>query len=585
MKQKKLLAAGALLLLFLCSGLFLFFKPWKAPEQTADEAFEDFTHSLFLDEIASNSLTLHYTLSDPESYGITDAPAAFTLYSAEASDSSAAALENTVQALSAFSREELSQKNKLTYDILSYQSEKQKALLSFPYYEEILSPTLGVQAQLPVLLAEYAFRTEEDVQNYLTLLSQLDVYFESLMDYEREKAAAGLFMSDETADAVIRQCQAFISNPGEHFLLSTFEERLHSWDFLSEEKTAAYMDSNRVLFFGHVIPAYELLIQGLAELKGTGTNPCGLCYYEHGADYYEALIAAVTGTGKSMDEVLLLIEEQLDTNLETIAWIISQNPEILKAASTPTGTLEPQNILDSLEQKIQADFPAVPAVSCQVKYVDASLQDYLSPAFYLNPPLDRMNEHIIYINPASNYDSLSLFTTLAHEGWPGHLYQTLYENSCSFDPVRNLFYFGGYVEGWATYVEWLSYDYAIPDEDMAALLSANGAVSLGLHARADVGIHYEGWSLEDTEDFFAGYGVTNADTVHSIYQAIIQDPGNYLKYYLGAAEIIQLREQSEDTLSDDFSLKDFHEFLLSVGPAPFPVIENYMAEWLDAQLE
>lgn len=583
MKRKKLLAAGALLLLFLVGGIFIFSRLCQVPENTADEAFEAFTHTLFLNELSSDSLTLHYTISEPESYGITKAPAAFPLYSAEASDSSCAALENTIQALSAFSEQKLSRKNQLTYDILSYQLEKQRALLSFPYYEEILSPTLGAQAQLPVLLAEYAFRTEEDVQDYLSLLSQLDVYFESLMDYECEKADAGLFMSDETADAVIRQCQTFISNPGDHFLLSTFEERLHSADFLPEEKMTAYIDSNRALFFGHVIPAYELLIEGLTKLKGSGRNPYGLCYYEHGADYYEALVAAVTGTGRNMDEVLLLIEEQLDTDLESIAYLISQNPEIVTSVSRQTGISEPVVILKNLEQQIQADFPAVPSASCQVKYVDSSLQNYLSPAFYLTPPLDRMNEHVIYINPAGNYDSLSLFTTLAHEGWPGHLYQTLYENSCGFDPVRNLFHFGGYVEGWATYVEWLSYNYAISDKETAELLSANGAVSLGLHARTDVGIHYEGWTLADTEEFFAGYGVTNPDTVRQIYQAVIQDPGNYLKYYLGAAEILKLKEQAEAALSDGFILKDFHTFLLSMGPAPFPVIEEYMEGWLNTK--
>ena len=232
---------------------------------------------------------------------------------------------------------------------------------------------------------------------------------------------------------------------------------------------------------------------------------------------------------------------------------------------------------------MEADFPSVASVSCQVKYVDPSLEKYLSPAFYLTPPLDRMNEHVIYINPASHYDSLSLYTTLAHEGWPGHLYQTLYENSCGFDPVRNLLHFGGYVEGWATYVEWLSYAYAIPDQEMAELLSANGAVSLGLHARADVGIHYEGWSLEDAEYFFSGYGVTNPDTVYQIYQSVIQDPGNYLKYYLGASEILKLKEQAEAALSDRFVLKYFHTFFLSIGHSPFPVIEDYMEEWLLGQ--
>ena len=217
-----------------------------------------------------------------------------------------------------------------------------------------------------------------------------------------------------------------------------------------------------------------------------------VCYYEKGSDYYEALTAAVTGTGRNMEEILLLIEEQLDTDLEAVAYLVSQNPEILTSVSRQTGLLEPRLILENLKQQIQDDFPSVPSVSCQIKYVDASLEKYLSPAFYLTPPMDRMNEHVIYINPAGNYDSLSLFTTLAHEGWPGHLYQTLYEYSCGFDPVRNLFNFGGYTEGWATYVEWLSYAYAIADPETAELLAANGAVSLGLHARADVGIHYEG---------------------------------------------------------------------------------------------
>ena len=254
-----------------------------------------------------------------------------------------------------FSREELSDSNRLTYDILSYQLEKQAALLNFPYYEEILSPTLGTQAQLPILLAEYTFRSEQDIENYISLLSTMDAYYQSLMDYEREKAKAGLFMSDETAEAVIAQCRAFLSNPGEHFLLSTFEERIDSADFLSEEKAEEYLASNRTVFFGHVVPAYELLIQGLTELKGSGKNSYGLCYYEKGSDYYEALTAAVTGTGRDMEEILLLIEEQLDTDLETVTYLVSLNPEILTSVSRQTGLTEPAVILKNLQQEILED--------------------------------------------------------------------------------------------------------------------------------------------------------------------------------------------------------------------------------------
>ncbi len=579
-KRKKLLWAGTLLLFTLFCSLFLLHYLQKSNVQKTNEEFSKFTHELFVNKISANTLTLHYTLSDPAANGIEDAPVTFGPYLPESAGNSAATLENALETLSSFSRQELSEANGLTYDILNLQIQNELALTPYTLYGEYFSPTLGTQAQLPILLAEYTFRTEEDIQDYLALLSQLDTYYESLMQFEQEKSQAGLFMSDETADAIILQCQDFIAHPAQNLLLSTFEERLEALDFLSEEEKKAYVDSNRAAVFGHVFPAYEQLIDGLSKLKGTGTNPYGLSYYEQGKDYYTALVACTVGTGRTMEEVKALINEQMDSDLHTIAKIIGNHPELLQTASRSIEQMEPQFILETLEQKIQKDFPSVEHVSYEVKYVDPSLEAYLSPAFYLTPPMDRMNEHTIYINPAGNYDSLSLFTTLAHEGYPGHLYQTIYENSCDLDPVRNLFYFGGYIEGWATYVERYSYFYTTLDPDMAALLSANSGISLGLYAKLDVGIHYDGWTPEDASDFLANYGINNDNTVHSIYQAIVQNPGNYLKYYLGAAEIQKLKEQANAALSDEFVLKDFHEFLLSVGPAPFPVLESYLKDWL-----
>ena len=583
MKFKKHLPLLLALLPALTCGLLLLSPLRKTSASSEDKAFTDFTRELFCSQITSNTLTLHYTLSNPAALGIEDAPVTLGLYSPEGEALSSAVLENTREALHSFSRNKLSASNQLTYDILSYQLEQELHMSSFRYYEEIFSPTLGIQAQLPILLAEYTFRCEQDIEDYLDLLEQLDSYYASLLNYQQEKAAAGLFMSDETADTVIAQCREFISDPSSHFLLSTFEERLAQADFLTEEAKSDYLNSNRALVFGHVFPAYELLIDGLSKLKGSGTNDYGLGYYDQGCDYYEAWVSCTTGTGRTMPEIIQLMEEQMTTDLQTITSIVAEHPELLKTTSYTIDSQEPLYILETLEERMQADFPSASSASCQVKYVDPSLEEYLSPAFYLTPPLDRMEEHVIYINPSGNYDSLSLFTTLAHEGYPGHLYQTLYENSCNPDPVRNLFYFGGYVEGWATYAEHCSYAYTNLDSDLAALLSANSFLSLGLHARADVGIHYEGWTPEGLADFLADYGITNQNTIHTMYQAILQDPGNYLKYYLGAAEILQLKKQAEAALEDAFVLKDFHEFLLSAGAAPFPVLEAWLEIWLTNQ--
>ena len=575
----KILAPLLVLLVLLCCAVILFPFLREKRGQTADEAFKAFTSELFLSNVSSNTLTLHYTLADPEAAGITGAPVSFGDYSADARKRSAAALENALETLSSFPKEELSSSSRLTCDILLVQLQNELALCRYPYYEEILSPLLGTQAQLPILLAEYSFASREDIETYLALLEQLDSYYESLLAYEQEKAEAGLFMWEETAEAVIDQCRDFISDPGSHFLLTSFKERLDQADFLSEEEKTAYLETNRARVTGHVLPAYERLADGLEELKTCGTNPYGLCFYPEGTGYYKALVDCVIGSGRSMTEIRNLIDEQLLSDARLMAGIIGRRPELLTRLSRQIESQSPEDILAALQEDIREDFPAVSSASCTVKYVAPSLEKYLSPAFYLTPPLDQMSNHVIYINQASDYDNLTLFTTLAHEGWPGHLYQTLYENSLKLDPVRSIFYFGGYVEGWATYAERYAYRYTSLDPDCADLLAANSFLLLGLYARSDVGIHYDGWKPEDLADYFSSFGITDDTVLNSIYQAIVQNPADYLKYYLGAVEILELKKEAEEAFGEHFTVKDFHEFILSIGPAPFSVIRDYLYGW------
>lgn len=583
MKFKKLIPAAVSLSLVLLAFFLLLPRLPSASGESADQAFERYTQTLFSQQIASNTLTLHYTLADPEALGIHKQMPSLGSYSPEAQNANTAAMENCLTVLDTFPSKKLSEKNRQTCDILKAQLRLELCAAAFPLYEEFLSPTLGIQAQLPILLAEYSFRSRQDVEDYLSLLRQLDSCYESLLLYEREKSAAGLFMSDKTAEAVIAQCQSFIARPAEHFLLTTFDERLEKTDFLSEAERGTFRDSNRAALFGHVFPAYELLIQGLSDLKGSGTNVLGLCHFPQGRDYYAALTACLTGSGRTVEEMTALIETKMLEDVRTMADTVAAHPELLKAPASRSGSSDPLLLLRTLESESQRDFPKIQSAPCQVKYVDASLAEYLSPAFYLTPPLDLMEEHVIYINPAGNYDSLSLFTTLAHEGYPGHLYQTAAENAQNLNPVRSLFYFGGYTEGWATYAERCSYQYASLEPQLARLLSANADLSLGIYARADIGLHYDGWTSAKLRSYLRDYGITDTGTIEAMEQAILADPANYLKYYLGAAEFEALRAETQAALGSAFSLRDFHGFLLAFGPAPFPVLRAYLNTWTEGR--
>lgn len=568
MKRKKIflpLLLAAILFLTSCGKISI--------PTNANTAFQNFTLCLFQEEVASNTINLHYSLQEPEKYGIVDAPV--TLGSFDFNETSAlASIENLENALAKFSYNSLSDENQLTYDILAHYFTMAKEDISYYLYDEPLSPITGIHAQLPVLLAEYQFTDKEDVTTYLSLLKTMPDYFSSLIRFEQQKSATGLFMSDDVADAVIEQCHAFVAMGDNNYLLSTFEERLENVNGLSTEECSDFIQQNKEILENAILPSYEKLASSLATLKGTGKNEQGLCFLPEGTDYYTHLVAMDTGSGRTISELKELIAGQIATDLLDSQEILQNNSSISEETNAITET--PDTVLQSLQAKISDAFPDTASVNVQIKYVPEALEEYLSPAFYLIPAIDNFSENTIYINGAYSLDNTLLFTTLAHEGYPGHLYQTTYFANTNPDPIRTVLNFSGYVEGWATYAEMCSYYLSSMEKPYAALLQKNNSIILGLYATADIGIHYDGWNLEDTLSFFSSYGISDEATIQEIYEYIVGDPANYLTYYVGYLEVLELKKDMIEEKGSDFSQKQFHKELLEIGPAPFEVIRKYM---------
>lgn len=541
----------------------------------ANTAFCNFTLCFFQQEVASNTINLHYSLQEPTRYGIVEYP--ITLGSYDTSEATTlASIENWEAALHKFSPNSLSAENKLTYDILSNYFETLKQNVSYYLYEEPLSPVTGIHAQLPVLLAEYQLNNKKDAETYLSLLKTLPNYFSSLTRFEQQKSSAGLFMSNAVADEVIAQCNAFVAMGDENYLLSTFEERVGDIEKLADEEQKKLIQENRDIIKSFVLPAYESLALSIASLKGTGTNTQGLCNFPQGKDYYSLMVTLETGSNHSISELKELMKAQILTDLQDSQQVLNENPNILE--ETDSITESPETILQTLQSKISKAFPSSAEVNVRVKYVPTALEEYLSPAFYLIPAIDNFNENTIYINQGHSLTDINLFTTLAHEGYPGHLYQTTYFANTDPDPVRNLISCSGYVEGWATYAEMCSYYLSPLSKAHATLLQKNNSIILGLYATADIGIHYDGWSLEDTIKHFASYGIDDEATIAEIYNYILGDPANYLKYYVGYLEILELKKEYMNQHGNDFSQKEFHKELLEIGPAPFEVVRKYMLD-------
>lgn len=559
--------------------------------------FHRFTDSLFRRELESDTLSMHYILAWPENYGIPADTACLSSYDKEAQQQAYLQLSRYKDTLDSIQPLFFGKESKRLYRLLAQHLENRIKEEAWAFYAEPLSPASGIQSSLPILLAEYTFRSRQDVENYLSLLKQVPAYLEGIAAYEKEKAAAGLFMSDTAADKIIEQCYQIMDAgqimDGTHFLYTTFAERLQGLidkQLIAPSEKETYLRQNQTLLLNSIMPAYESLGDAILLLKGSGTCSGGLAGLPDGKEYYAFLFEQTTGCSRSLEEVERLLVAQLQQDTHALAEILKQSPTLL--AVSPEDEFpqaNPADYLRDLQNRMQAAFPAMPegdVLSCTVKPVSSSLEAYCSPAFYLTPPIDDISENSIYINHKDNPAGLELYTTLAHEGYPGHMYQTVYhhlhQQEARINPTRNLLNYGGYTEGWALYVEMLSYEYGKAymeqqgcSQDALLLADAmriNRSIQLCLYSLLDLEIHYHGADYEKVHTLLSKFGITRPDVTRSIYEYIVEEPANYPKYYVGYLEFQLLKDAAQNAWGENYNDIRFHRLVLETGPCPFSIL-------------
>lgn len=579
--KKSPLFITLLLVLTLFAGLTAGY--FSAHGITENGKFEAFSRKVFQNEVSGSTLTLHYTLAHPEKQGIPRKKASLGTVPTD--------MKNTYQIcsqyeekLKSFRYSRLSTENQLTLDSMLLYYHTEKSLGDNYLLQEPLGPSLGIQAQLPVLLAEYAFYEAQDITDYLNLLTTIRPYFQSILKFEKKKSEAGFFMSDTTLDRVLAQCSAFIQNPDNNYMLDIFQKKLSDYGKLSVSEQNALILTHKSLMKTEVIPAYQELMTGLEALRGTGKNNRGLTYFKGGKAYYLYLLQSQTGSYVPVKQMEKRLSRQLSSEIGIAGTMLRKKPELLAILNQGITfkKMKPAQMLNALQQKIQADFPALADVTFELRTVHDSMKDYLSPAFYLTPPMDTGTPNVIYINPAASYQELELFTTLAHEGFPGHLYQTVTFQRQNPSGIRNLLCTSGFAEGWATYVESFAYQYAadyIQDPsatELARISWLNRSINLCMYSLLDIEIHYNGWTQAEAASFLKAFGIEDSTVVSEIYQYILETPGNYLKYYWGYLSILDLRTSEQNRLGQDFDLKKFHSQVLKIGGVQYPVLEKYI---------
>lgn len=573
-KKRTVIPLTVIILCILIRGLFLY--------SIGTSPLASLCEELAIDTLQDNPFELHFSIAHPEEIGLKNLSNNLLAFHPNYYKESLSAWTKYAETLSQIDTTRLSIENHFLYQLLSRHINLQLKSLEFPYYENPLSCSSGVHSQLPILLSEYTFRSKEDIENYFLLLSQIPAYLKGIAEYARLQEESGISLYIGSISEIQSQClELFPENQlqaNTHFLQTSFQDRLQALEkeqIISKEDVENYTKRNNTLLLEQLLPAYQTLAADINQLEGT-SNLSGLCAYPKGKDYYALLLTANTGSSRSVEDIRAMLYERYDM-------LYNQYLSLLQKDSNPDDwqfPLEtPVEMLQHLYAASQERFPSLQqlnqktAQQVQLKTVDGILASMSAPAFYMTPPIDANDEHTIYINPDADMESLDLYTTLAHEGFPGHLYQTVYSqtalNQSKSPLIRQLLYYGGFTEGWAVYTELYSYDF-IPNApaDLMKLSRCNREIQLCLCSILDIYIHYDGASLTEVKELLTALGLNSA-SAQNIYEVICDTPANYPKYYVGYLEILELKNTAKELWGDAYSDYEFHKWLLETGGGDF----------------
>ena len=568
--------------------------------KTIQETFESFLEDQFCSSFENDLINLHYTLKNPESFHIEKPAKAFADITPDYPEQMKEELLETQKTLHQINKKYLTEEQKRIYQTLDRYLKQQIELCGYPQFLNLLSYATGLSSSLPLTLAEYAFYTEEDILDYLSVLPQIPGLLRQAYDWEKSQIEKGYGMAKFELAHTIEQIDTFLGNAGmnqdniisknvdTNLLVETFKSRLNSIPELSEDQKNTYLQNNKELIVNTVLPAFQDLKTNLLNLQKKSSAGKGLCHYEQGLNYYKILLASMTLSDLSMSDMILKLENRLDTLINKISDQVIKTPDIYDIFLTamdknklPKQT--PDEMLLYLEDKINKDYPDLSNVNYLVEPIPEALENDTTAAYYLIPPYDSPEENRIYYGKAST-DNCSLFMTLSHEGYPGHLYHQNYLLEHDLSPIFYAMDITGYKEGWAFYAEIDAADYynfgdyeENYHDGLTELYRCNLEYSYCISSLIDLYVNGKGYTKEEVCTFISSLGM-DEETAHSLYEYAIEEPGTYLQYYIGYLEILDIRENAEKAAGTNFNKKEFHESFLSLGPCFYSELAKYMKE-------
>jgi uncharacterized protein (DUF885 family)/quercetin dioxygenase-like cupin family protein len=454
----------------------------------------------------------------------------------------------------------------------------------------------GVNVNLPALLTvNHPLVTEKDAEHYVARLGQVSARMDDAIAEARGLAAKNMVPPRFILRATIVQMRQFIATPpGKNPFVTAFADRMAAAKAVPDARRDELRAQAEKIVAAQVYPAWKRGIALLEPLVGRANDDAGLWRFKGGDDAYKFALRRFTTTNLSAEEIHQIglkrvaeIEQEMDGILKKLGRTQGTLQERVKALEksqayplTEDGRraimADVEQILRDGERRAALQFdtrPKAPIVAQPYpRFREANAAaSYSAPA----PDGSRPGTFQIPLRP-ERMTKYTLRTLVYHETVPGHHFQIALEmENPSLPRFRRLRAFGGISalsEGWGLYAERLAAESGWYENDLEGQL---GQLDMELfRARrlvVDTGIHAKHWTRQQAID----YGIETSEV-----ERYVVNPGQACSYMMGELKILELRDKAKKTLGDKFSIKDFHNAVLSAGTVPLDLLERRVDAYL-----
>ena len=535
--------------------------------------FDTYLDTIFDELVSDNYLYMHFNVADYKAMGIEKPEVGFGHIVYGVDEEEFNKTEKQLEDLLAFDYDSLSLRQQYDYDLLHYSLLETLAGLYYSKYDLIFSSASQFSDGIVTNLMEFAMYDDESEEDFLVVLKDVPNYINEAIEYSKQQSNDGLYHSDDMLDEEISYIDNLISSNGK-----SIYEHYKEYDIYPEVKK---------IVENEVIPSFVTLKDYLKTLYGkTTSDKLTLCKIDKGYAEYTYII-----NSSNNGDMNVIYNQLVEVYTDWVYNFISayqKNENILEdyedfLNDDKVINQSAEDMLEYLRNNSSKRYEYLEDASYVVSALDTLGDSTLG--YYVSPPIDNLNQNVIRVNAKidnDEYDQMSVFEVMAHEGFPGHLYQNIYFQQRNPHKFRATQSFIGYTEGYADLAAMDAIDMLNIDDGYKAVAKLN-SITFNSHlllSIVDLGVNYFGWDVntlgKKLEKMFLDKTIAQ-----TLYDMVVAMPGTFVRYGVGYVSHLNLRKKAMDELGDKFDFVTYDKVIIENGPLPFAILEGVVENYIN----